>query len=144
MRARQGWAVAGATAAVAMVIACGSGGADSDDAADKAAAPVATTTAAEAPATGGLPPKPDAATTEKYIAALKKIDADIVGDKDDSAIVNRGRDQCSSVSEWPDDEAKLIKLTNQRFTSPDHPDGFGEKKSKKILAAVRKYICPTY
>lgn len=137
MRAGQVWKVAGAAAVAGVLIACGSGGADT--ASEAPAVPAAT---AEAPAGSGLVPEPDAATTKKYVAALRKIDADIVNDDDDEKLVDRGRDQCSSVKESPDDEKKLIKLTNQRFISPDHPDGFGDKKSKKILAAVRKYICP--
>ncbi|MBM7083591.1 hypothetical protein JQN84_13800 [Micromonospora sp. MMS20-R2-29] len=102
-------------------------------------APAPTTSAAPQP---GVPPVPDDATTTKYIAALKRIDPDIVGDKDDRTMVNRGRDQCTSIAEAPDDTARLIKLTNQRFTSPEHPDGFGTAKATKILAAVREYICP--
>ncbi|MFE4515439.1 hypothetical protein ACFRMQ_14750 [Kitasatospora sp. NPDC056783] len=91
----------------------------------------------------GPPPKPDAATTAAYLAALTAIDPEIVGDKPDRA-VSRGRDQCTSVSEWPTDQAKLVNVANQRFTSPKHPEGFGPEKSAKILAAVRKHICPTY
>ncbi|WP_078860190.1 hypothetical protein [Streptomyces rubellomurinus] len=109
-------------------------------------APAGTTAAAPAPAgtgPGGLPPKPDAATTAKYIAALTAIDPEIVGDKPDRA-VSRGRDQCSSVAEFSKDTAKLVDLTNKRFTSPKHPDGFGAEKAAKILVVVRASICPTY
>ncbi|MER5356065.1 hypothetical protein ABT093_37815 [Kitasatospora sp. NPDC002551] len=112
----------------------------------QAPAPAGTTPAAPAPASaapGGLPPKPDAATTAKYIAALTAIDPEIVGDKPDRA-VSRGRDQCSSVAQHSKDEAKLVELTAQRFTSPQHPQGFGPEKSAKILAAVRTHICPTF
>ncbi|MEU3574122.1 hypothetical protein AB0E96_37810 [Kitasatospora sp. NPDC036755] len=91
----------------------------------------------------GPPPKPDAATTAAYVAALTAIDPEIVDNKPDR-VVSRGRDQCTSVSEWPKDQPKLVDLTNQRFTSAKHPGGFGSEKSTLILAAVRKYICPTY
>ncbi|MFD0742866.1 hypothetical protein ACFQ1L_14445 [Phytohabitans flavus] len=75
--------------------------------------------------------------------ALIKIDRDIVHNKEEKA-VDRGRDLCSAVKSTPGDEKKLVDATLQRFTSPNHPDGFGEAKSKRILAATRKYICPSY
>ncbi|MFE4397219.1 MULTISPECIES: hypothetical protein [Streptomycetaceae] len=99
-------------------------------------------TASAAP-TASIPPKPDEATTAAYIAALKAIDPEIVGDKPDRA-VSRGRDQCRSVADSPKDTAGLVDLANKRFTSPKHPDGFGAEKSAKILQVVRKHICPTY
>ncbi|MEV2236713.1 hypothetical protein [Micromonospora sp. NPDC049891] len=122
--------------AVALLLTgCGGG-----DASSGAEAPE---TSAAAPFTrNGLPPAPDAATADAYIAALRDIDPDIVGDKDPKTVVNRGRDQCTAIAEWPDDEAKLVDLTNRRFTSPDHPEGFGDKKSKRILAVVKEHICP--
>ncbi|TDV54183.1 hypothetical protein [Actinophytocola oryzae] len=91
----------------------------------------------------GIPPKPDATTKQAYIAELVAIDPDIVHGKEDKA-VSRGRDQCSSVKQWPNDQTKLVDLTEQRFTSPDHPEGFGPEKSAQMLAVVRKYLCPTY
>lgn len=103
---------------------------------DSAAAPAATS--------DRIPPAPDAATTAAYIAALRAIDPDIVGDKDERTIVNRGRDQCGSVKDSPTDQAKLVELTNKRFTSPKHPEGFGAEKATQILAVVRQHICPTY
>ncbi|MER5355706.1 hypothetical protein ABT093_35955 [Kitasatospora sp. NPDC002551] len=107
--------------------------------------PAATGTAAAPAATApaGIPPKPDAATQAKYIAALTAIDPEIVGDKPDRA-VSRGRDQCRSVAQYPSDQTKLVELAGQRFTSAQHPQGFGPEKSAKILAAVRAHICPTY
>ena len=92
----------------------------------------------------GLPPEPDEETQAKYIAALKAIDPEIVGDQDETEIVNHGRDQCVSIKEWPKEQAKLIGLTAKRFKAPGHPDGFGATKNKMIIAAVRKYLCPTY
>lgn len=112
-------------------------------AAPEVSAPAGAPATPAATGPGGLPPKPDATTTTAYIAALTAIDPEIVGDKADRA-VNRGRDQCSSVLLYPQDKAKLVDLTNQRFTSPNHPRGFGTEKSTKILEVVRKHICPTY
>ncbi|MER6825029.1 hypothetical protein ABT352_03480 [Streptosporangium sp. NPDC000563] len=91
----------------------------------------------------GIPPKPDAATQAKFIAALEAIDPDIVHGKEDKA-VDRARNQCSSVKEFPDDQAKLVELTNQRFSSPDRPEGFGATKAAGILKAVRTHICPDF
>ncbi|SCL42205.1 hypothetical protein GA0074692_6709 [Micromonospora pallida] len=37
----------------------------------------------------GIPPKPDQKTADAYLAALRKIDPDIVGDKDPDRIIDR-------------------------------------------------------
>jgi hypothetical protein len=95
-----------------------------------------------AAAVAGIPPEPDQKTRAVYIADLKKIDPAIVDDEEQA--VDRGRNQCSSIKDFPGDEAKLVDLTNKRFTAPSHPDGFGKAKATKILAAVRKHLCPTY
>ncbi|MFE7559677.1 hypothetical protein [Kitasatospora sp. NPDC057500] len=58
--------------------------------------------------------------------------------------MSRGRDQCTSVAQYPTDQPKLVELTGKRFISPGHPQGFGPEKSAKILAAVRTHICPSY
>jgi hypothetical protein len=118
-------------------------GRTADPAPPAAAPPPVTTPAADqAEPYTGLVPTPDAETQAAYLAALAAIDPAIIGDKDPRTLVNRGRDQCGSVAEWPDDEERLIELTNRRFTSPDHPQGFGPEKAARILDAVRTYICP--
>ncbi|MFD9703797.1 hypothetical protein [Lentzea sp. NPDC059081] len=91
----------------------------------------------------GIPPKPDTATQAAYIADLDAIDPEIVNGNPDRA-VTRGRDQCTSVAKAPGDQVKLVELTAQRFTSPGHPTGFGPDVSARILAVVRKHICPSY
>ncbi|MEV0992740.1 hypothetical protein [Streptomyces sp. NPDC049949] len=99
--------------------------------------------ATEAPKSKGIPPKPDAAAQAKYIAALTAIDPDIVNTKPDKA-VDRGRNQCETIANFPKDDQKQIDLTNQRFTSPNHPDGFGPATAAKIRDAVHTHLCPTY
>jgi hypothetical protein len=42
------------------------------------------------------------------------------------------------------DRAKLVDLTNKRFTAVGHPDGFGATKAAKILDVVHKRLCPSY
>lgn len=106
-------------------------------------APSSAPAASTARSVAGIPPKPDAATQAAYIADLEAIDPDIVHGKADKAM-NRGRDQCSTIAGWPGDEAKWLDLAGKRFISPDHPGGFGPEKSARILAAVRKHLCPTY
>lgn len=150
---RTATAVLSAVVVAAALTACGSDkGTDKPSAkAPPAAAPSAATTpkatssppAAEAPKGKGIPPKPDAATQAKYIAALTAIDPDIVNAKPDKA-VDRGRNQCETIANFPKDDQKQIDLTNQRFTSPNHPDGFGPAKATKIRDAVHTYLCPTY
>ena len=130
MRARH---IVVVVAALVMLTGCG-GGTEPADGKAVAEAPAADT---------GIPPEPDAATAEKYIAALKQIDPEIVGD-DATKVISRGRNECGTVKSHPDDEQVLVKSTNQRFTSPDKPDGFGTQKATKILAVVRQYLCPSY
>ncbi|MFJ5882417.1 DUF732 domain-containing protein [Kitasatospora cineracea] len=91
---------------------------------------------------GGLPPKPDEAAVAKYVAALDAIDKDIVHGKPDTA-VSRGRDECSSIGQGKAED-ELVQLAIKRFTSPDHPQGFGPGKAAKILEAVHANICPTF
>ncbi|GLV98420.1 hypothetical protein ACGFYF_02035 [Streptomyces lavendulae] len=55
-----------------------------------------------------------------------------------------GRHQCEAIANFPKDDQKQIDLTNQRFTSPSHPDGFGPAKAAKIRDAVHTHLCPTY
>lgn len=117
----------------------GCGGSNTPEEPSPAAAP--TNAAAQATPVSGLPPRPDAATQAAYIAALRAIDPDIIGGKDERTIVDRGRNQCLSIRNGAS-EAKLIEQTNIRFTAPGHPDGFGEAKAKKILEVVRKHLCP--
>ncbi|MFE6103197.1 hypothetical protein ACFVQ4_25015 [Streptomyces laurentii] len=117
--------------------------------ADKPAASPTTTEAtlspqakASARAAAGIPPEPTAATRAAYIAALDAIDKDVVHGKPDKA-VDRGLNQCSSIK-GNKDRAKLIELTNSRFSSPSHPDGHGLAKAEKILDAVHKNLCPDF
>lgn len=93
------------------------------------------------PADAGLPAKPDAAVTAKLVAALAAIDKDIVDGKPDKAVDN-ARNQCQAIYNFPKDHAKLVDLTNHRFTSPTHPNGFGPETAEKILSAVQATLCP--
>ncbi len=92
----------------------------------------------------GIPPEPSAPVAAAYIADLKAIDPAIVGDKDPGAIVDRGRDQCASIHDWPRDEDKVFELAQARFTAPGHPDGFDADTTRRILQTVRKHLCPGY
>lgn len=128
---------------LATLTACGSS--DDSDIANKPSE-VPTLSAADreaARAAAGLPPKPNAAVTAAYIKALDTIDTDIVHGKAEKA-VDRGLNTCSSVKSSPKDQAKLIDLTNQRFSSPTHPDGHGAATAEKILKVVRTNLCPTF
>jgi hypothetical protein len=124
---------------LALLAGCGSGE-GSGETRDTPSTPAGTSSGL--PAVPGVPPKPDAATATAYVTDLEAIDPDIVHGKPDKA-VSRGRDQCTSVAQWPDDQTKLVDLVQQRFISPDHPEGFGPEKSARILAVVRQYLCPT-
>ncbi|GAA4590117.1 hypothetical protein GCM10023194_46160 [Planotetraspora phitsanulokensis] len=129
---------------MALVALTALSGCGSDTTAEDAPSGAPSVVVASIASVTGLPPMPDESTQTKYIEALKAIDPEIVGDQDETAIVNHGRDQCVSVRDWPKEQAKLIGLTAKRFKAPGHPDGFGNTKNKQILAAVRKYLCPSY
>lgn len=145
---RQLAAIITALCSALLAIACSSGGGEVAE--EKPAAPAATATTAaasgDASAKGraGIPPAPHANTQAAYIAALKNIDPDIVGDKDPKIIVDRGRSQCAAISNFPNDRAKLLEQTNTRFSAPGRPKGFGLQAAAKILDVVHQHLCPTY
>ncbi|MEV6712560.1 hypothetical protein AB0M48_11010 [Lentzea sp. NPDC051208] len=121
-------------AALASLAGCGGGTATSTTA--PPAAP--TTTSASAPTkTDSADPAKQAA----FVAALDAIDKDIAHGKAEKAY-DRGRNQCDSIKNNPNDRAKLLDLTRQRFTSPDHPEGFPPATVEKILDAVKTHLCP--
>lgn len=132
---------------LALVTGCGSTGGET--------APTSTTTSStgasldaaaisSAVAAAGIPPKPDEATKEAYLAELRAIEPRLVDEDNPDKAVNRGRDQCRSVKDHPDDQAKLIDLANRRFIAPGFSRGFGPEVAERVLAVVRKYLCPTY
>ncbi|MFE6086024.1 DUF732 domain-containing protein [Streptomyces virginiae] len=115
----------------------------------KVAAPPAASQSSIAPeslssaaAAAGIPPSPAPEQRAIYLAALNKIDPEIVNGKDDKA-VSRGLSQCQSMKDEKD-PTKRVESTNRRFISPNHPDGFGPTKAAFILAAVQTNLCPTY
>lgn len=91
----------------------------------------------------GYPPKPDAATQARYIAALTAIDPDIVHGKPDKA-VSRGRNHCGSIRRLKNRPDELTELAILRFTSPSHPEGFGAAKARQITEVVHKHLCPDF
>ncbi|MER6316616.1 DUF732 domain-containing protein [Streptomyces sp. NPDC001581] len=90
----------------------------------------------------GIPPSPAPEQRAIYLAALNKIDPEIVNGKDDKAI-SRGLSQCQSMKDEKD-PTKRVESTNRRFIGPSPPDGFGPTKAAFILAAVQTNLCPTY
>lgn len=97
----------------------------------------------EALAEAGIPPAPDQATADAYIDALDAINPAIDRDDPESAI-ERGRNQCSTIKEMPDDRAHQVEMTNMRFTSPDAPEGWGTETAEQILDVVHQHLCPGY
>ncbi|GJF30701.1 hypothetical protein KNE206_34010 [Kitasatospora sp. NE20-6] len=47
-----------------------------------------------------------------------------------------------SVHDFPGDHAGLVELTEQRFTSAGHPQGFGPEASERVRAAVVASLRP--
>lgn len=93
-------------------------------------------------AEAGLPPSPDPETRTAYLAALDRIDPDIVHGEPDRA-VSRGLNQCGSIRQGHD-RSKLVVLANGRFTSPDHPQGHGSAAAERILDVVHEHLCPDF
>lgn len=135
--------------AAAGLTACGSDDKDSSKPAAKTPPPAAAPSTpvsptptgrplASAEAKNGIPPKPDAATQAKYIRALDAISPAIVNGKEDRA-VNRGRDTCGTIHSFPDDHAKQVDTTRQRFSGTTQ---FNAAQAEKILAAVQTHLCP--
>jgi hypothetical protein len=97
----------------------------------------------DALAATGIPPVPDQATADAYIAALDAIDPMIDRDDPESAI-DRGRNHCSTIRDAPDDRARQIETTNQRFTARNSPEGRGPEIAEQILGVVHQHLCPAY
>jgi len=94
------------------------------------------------PADAGMPTKPDDATVNRVVAALDAVNKDIVGGNKELA-VDHARAACQMIYNFPKDRPKLVVLTNQLFSTPAHPDGFGPETADKILTAVQSSLCPT-
>ncbi|MFE9933201.1 DUF732 domain-containing protein [Streptomyces sp. NPDC005533] len=115
---------------------------------DKVSAPPAASQSSISPdapssaAAAGTPPSPAPEQRMIYLAALNKIDPEIVNGDDEKAI-SRGLSQCQSMKDEKD-PTKRVESTNRRFIGPNHPDGFGLTKAAFILAAVQTNLCPTY
>ncbi|BCJ41059.1 hypothetical protein GCM10010168_46430 [Actinoplanes ianthinogenes] len=90
----------------------------------------------------GFPPKPDERTTQAYLADLKSIDPALVSSGDPAALVNRGRDQCRDLKVRP--EKDWTAAANQRFTTPQAPEGLGAAAAARIITVVRTRLCPTF
>ncbi len=124
--------ILGALALLSVMTACGGDDVSQDEQALEAA---------------GIPPEPDQATADAFIAALDAINPAIVHRGQDEAgdieqAIDRGRDQCSTIQANPDDRALQVETTRQRFTSPVAPDGWPPEIAEQILDAVLTHLCP--
>jgi hypothetical protein len=99
---------------------------------------------ASTPAGDGAPPTPRPEVQAAYLADLNAIDDRIVGSHSPETMVSRGRSQCDSIQQYPNDRKKLVDLTNYRFTAPSHPNGFGTTVAEQILTVVHTHLCPAY
>lgn len=131
-------AVAAIVVAVLGVAGCG-GGTGAGNAGQGASTPATGAAGTTSVAAGTTTVSAD---QEAFIKALNAIDADIVGDKAPSTIVSRGRNQCDTITKFPDDKTKQLADTKTRFTSPKHPNGFPPATVEKILDAVKTHLCP--
>ena len=95
-------------------------------------------------AESNIPPPPSSRNAAMFLVALEAINPELLEDRHSEALINRGRDQCATIKDWPGDEGKWVWWAEQRFTSPAHPQGLGPATAKRVIAAARKYICPSY
>lgn len=95
-----------------------------------------------APSLFGTVPEPDKSTSDAYLTALEAIDPEIV-DGNPGRALSRGRNQCDSIRNFPDDRERLIDHVRIRFNSDKHPEGFDREKSAQILDVVRAHLCPS-
>lgn len=89
-----------------------------------------------------FPAAPDQEHRAGYLAALEEVNPELVEDRDPDALINRGIDQCRDLKERP--KGQWLMWVKTRFGSPEHPDGFDDATSAKVLAVIRKYICPSF
>ncbi|WP_031087057.1 DUF732 domain-containing protein [Streptomyces sp. NRRL WC-3549] len=139
MHTRTTTAVVAAVLLLATLTACGG---DTSDGGPGGTPTLSEEQGAEARAANGLPdttPEQEAA----FVAALDSIDKDIAHGEADKAI-SRGRSQCQSIHDWPDDETKQVEQARQRFTSPTHPEGRSPQTAERINAAAHAHLCPDF
>ena len=134
--------ILGTLAALALLTACGGGDEESTAENKPSKAPSLSAEEREKIREDAGLPSPTDEQKAAYIKALNAIDADIVHGKDEKAI-DRGLNQCSSIKRY-DDEAKLVEMTNSRFSSPSAPEGHGEAIAKQILKATHENLCPDF
>ncbi|MFD9174660.1 hypothetical protein [Streptomyces diastaticus] len=134
--------ILGTLAALALLTACGGGDEESTAENKPSKAPSLSAEEREKIREDAGLPSPTDEQKAAYIKALNAIDADIVHGKDEKAI-DRGINQCSSIKRY-DDEAKLVEMTNSRFSSPSAPEGHGEAIAKQILKATHENLCPDF
>ncbi|MFH8410309.1 DUF732 domain-containing protein [Streptomyces sp. NPDC018019] len=145
MNHRTAIALSAALVAAAGLTACG-GGAKGESRPSAAPTGAGTPSAEQAPSKAiadaearlGIPPKPDAATQARYIAALDAISRDIVNGKPERA-VSRGRSTCGTIHSFPKDHAKQVDQARQRFSGATQ---FSAAQAEKILQAVHTHLCP--
>ena len=102
--------------------------------------PTATPSTARPSATAPAAPAAEPEYDRKYVAALEAIDRDIVHGKPDKA-QRRGENVCTALESATTRDAQIAAV-ELRFTSPDHPTGFGTAKAERILAVTVEHLCP--
>lgn len=91
----------------------------------------------------GLPPEPNAEARKAFLGALNAIDPRIIKPGKEDQAVSRGLNQCSVIKVSPDDKAKLAESALGRFTVDTRlPEISTQETGEKIVAAVRKHLCP--
>ncbi|MFJ2279257.1 hypothetical protein ACIOEZ_34475 [Streptomyces sp. NPDC087866] len=93
----------------------------------------------------GIPDEPKGAHRQAYLDALNSIDTRIIKPGKEDQAISRGIDQCSTVKSFPNDKAKLAQSALDRFTITTRlPEISNQATGEKIVAAVRKHICPDF
>ncbi|MER7799014.1 hypothetical protein ABTX71_01650 [Streptomyces parvulus] len=93
----------------------------------------------------GLPPEPSTEARKAFLDALNAIDSRIIKPGKEDQAVSRGLNQCSVIKNSPDDKAKLAESALGRFTIDTRlPEINTQETGEKIVAAVRKHLCPDF
>ncbi|MFJ4907709.1 hypothetical protein ACIQCR_24660 [Streptomyces sp. NPDC093249] len=96
-------------------------------------------------AAAGLPPEPTATARQAYLDALNAIDPRIIKKGKEDQAVSRGLNQCSSIKNGKNSEAKLAETALERFTVTSRlPEIANPKTGTAINTAVHTHLCPGF
>ncbi|RMB79953.1 hypothetical protein [Streptomyces shenzhenensis] len=123
-----------ATAALAFaLVGCSSDNGQEDTAAKPSPSNTPSVSASATEEAAGIPPKPDAATSEVLLDVLKAINPALV--KDEDKTIDNARNQCSTINGG----GKADQAAKDRFSTSDHE--VTDAEAAAINAALTASLC---